>query len=128
MYAALGAALVLVGWMGGRLVTRSEEVARAKLHRGLALAWISPWLLYMQWINPLAWRWGSVLAVGMPFAWERARWKHARRDRLTWMSWIGFVWLLQQTPFLKLLGVAHWTDLHPYGLVSFYWFLLLGLA
>lgn len=125
---AMGSACILVGWMLGRLVARSQQTASGRIASGQALGWISPWLLYTQWVNPLAWRWGSALAVGMPFAWERMRHRGSRMFRWTVGTWIAFLWLLQQTPFLRLLGIHHWTDLHPYGVVSFYWLLLIGLC
>ncbi|MCM2279457.1 MAG: glycosyltransferase 87 family protein [Oligoflexia bacterium] len=79
-----------------------------------ALAWITPWLLFTQLANPLAWRWGSVFAVGAPLC--------ARRS---W-GWglVLVLWLLQQTPVVKLLGFSHWTDLHGYGVITLYWLAL----
>lgn len=125
---AIGLACVLAGLILGRLVVRSQETASGRIGRGQALAWITPWLVYTQWVNPLAWRWGSALAVGMPFAWERARNRGPRVLRWTLGSWVAFLWLLQQSPFLKLFGIHHWTDLHAYGVISFYWLLLIGLC
>jgi hypothetical protein len=123
---ALGAAFVLAGWVLGRLILQTDSSSSGRIRRSGVLAWMAPWLLYMQWVNPLAWRWGSALAVGMPFAWEKTR--LSRMARWTLACWLGFLWLLQQTPFLRLVGVQHWTDLHPYGVVSFYWLVLIGLA
>ncbi|MCM2324469.1 MAG: glycosyltransferase 87 family protein [Oligoflexia bacterium] len=78
------------------------------------LAWISPWLLFTQLANPLAWRWGSVFAVGAPFG-----------ARFSW-GWavVLLLWLAQQTPVVKLLGFEHWTDLHGYGVITLYWLAL----
>jgi hypothetical protein len=84
--------------------------------------WLHPWLLATQLANPLAWRWGSVLALGVGERLQRG----AELRRASWGILIGILllWLSQQTPIVRVFGFHHWTDLHRYGVVTFYWLLL----
>ena len=125
---AWGIAFLLAGLLLGKLIVRSQETASARIQRAQALVWISPWLLSMQLLSPLAWRWGSVLAVGMPAVWYRWGDRNSRVLRWTAATWIFFLWLLKQSWFLRPFGIELWTDLHAYGLISFYWLVLLVLA
>jgi hypothetical protein len=130
---ALGLSLAVSGLLLGVLIAR---LARNYRERD-SLGWITPWLLATQLFNPLAWRWGSVYAVGAPLASERgARAKPALEigpvsaGAIRWALWAALVplWLAQQSPVVKLFGVSHWTELHPYGVVTAYWATLILLS
>jgi hypothetical protein len=72
-------------WIVGGVFTSLGAWA---LYRRRALSWreqIGPWLIFMQLLNPLAWRWGSVFLLALPPA--------LARDRVaptTFASWVVF--------------------------------------
>ena len=115
---ALGLAGTAAGLMMGRLICRprepGEDIAK----------WAAPWFLLTQLLNPLSWRWGSVFAIGMPFADQR------RKGPLRWvlLAILAVFWLGQQNPVLKLFGLNHWSVLHHYGWITGYWISLLALG
>ncbi len=115
---AMGIATILVGITLGRLLARLDFVSGAKIRRGRALAWIAPWLMFAQWVNPLAWKWGNVFAVAAPFAW----WAGGLWGKRRWTQWLGFgllaaLWLTQQSSALQFTGV-----------VSIYWLVLVWVS
>lgn len=93
-----------------------------------ALAWVTPWLIVMQLLNPLSWRWGSLLLVGVPFTYSRVR-RH-KSFAGACPAWVAASLLLalQQNPLVRLLGYQHWTQLHGYGVITLYWLALLWLS
>jgi hypothetical protein len=113
----LGLCAVLGGYLLGRLLvkTKGQETTET-------LSWLSPWLLWVQLMNPLSWRWGSLFAVGMPLA--------ARPGRASWVlaPVILVLGCLQLNPVVQVLGFQHWTDLHPLGVVTLYWLALMFSA
>jgi hypothetical protein len=69
-----------------------------------------------------------VFLAGMPFAIFEGR---RRPLPLGWLALCGAALLLllgQQNPVTQLIGVGHWTQLHPFGWVTLYWVVLLLLA
>lgn len=118
---ALGFSLLVVGWVFGSLMTRLKGLST----RQELLVWLSPWALLIQLMSPISWRWGSVLAIGMPFA--IASVSSLRGRTWHWML-IGMVfglWMIQQNPLAELFGFKHWTDLHPYGSIAAFWLAVL---
>lgn len=113
---ALACTFIISGWGLGFMIRRSD---RTHLRNP------TPWLIFTQLVNPLAWRWGSVFALGAPFSAHVVRPIHWR----TWSLWIGIavLWALQQNPVVQSLGLSHWTDLHSYSLITLYWLGLLFL-
>lgn len=89
------------------------------------LAWISRWLLLTLLVNPLSWRWGSLLTVGVPFVLTREKVSQAPKFYGILFCFIVLLILFQQNPFVKFFGVSHWTFFHDYGLITFYWLALL---
>lgn len=122
--AALGIAGVISGLLLGILVIRRPYAPTAQD----SFAWITPWLIMGQLVNPLSWRWGSVYLLGSCFAAFRPG------RRFLWLRgilWVGVLvlFLLQQNPFVKgVLGLSHWTDLHEMGVITLYWVALLLLS
>lgn len=122
--AGLGIAAILCGLLMGLLVLRRPISPTAQD----SFAWISPWLIMGQLVNPLSWRWGSVYLLGAGFA--------AFRPGRRFMWFRGLLWLvvavlfaLQQNPFVKgVLGLTHWTELHEMGVITLYWVGLLLLS
>jgi len=115
-------AAALMGWLGWKLIRASLE----KRDPADALAWVSPWFLYAQLVSPLAWRWGALLWVGLPLAWEaHSGWK---RSRLALVMVVGGSWLIQQNPVIHALGFKHWTDLHIYSTLTIQWLAMLVLS
>lgn len=115
--------LIALGGVVGLLSVRLRKIGT----QTPALLWISPWLLLSQLANPLAWRWGSVFALGIPLgADERVRPKKSSRV-LEYALWglIFIFWLLQQNPVARALGFSHWADLHGYGIITYYWLALI---
>jgi hypothetical protein len=91
------------------------------------LANITPWLILMQLINPLSWRWGSMLLIGAPFSAE----SHLRsKNRSTWFVACVclLLFLVQLNPIVEKLGFGHWTDLHHFGSITIYWLFILILC
>ncbi len=90
-------------------------------------SWLTPWLILVQLLNPLSWRWGSVFLVGAFFS-------MALESRLPrWSRWLSaafaaFWFLLQLNPVVQALGLQHWSVLHAYGVVTAYWFSMLLLC
>jgi hypothetical protein len=90
------------------------------------LATISPWCVLMQMLNPLSWRWGSVFVVGIPFAvLGREQTGPRRRIQYGLGAIVLLLWLLQQNPFVHLIGKGHWTEFHGHGVITLYWLSLL---
>jgi hypothetical protein len=95
------------------------------------LAFISPWLIAAQLINPLSWRWASLLLVGSPLAvleWNRNEWDKFKPAQVLLVIGVSVLFLIQQNPVAHLLGFGHWTDLHHYGSITIFWMLLLLLC
>jgi len=90
-----------------------------------SLSHLTPWLLWVQLMNPLAWRWGSLFALGAPFAADTSQ--PYRIKNLILLIGILVLWALQQNPVVRLLGWSHWTQLHPFNLITAYWLVLLFL-
>ncbi len=118
-------------WMMGFLlavVLRLMKVQRLP-NEVQPLVWVTPWLIIGQLMNPLAWRWGSLLFVGAPLGIERS----GLWENRIWRSAVGGIMILliliQMNPVVQCFGWGHWTDLHPYGTIALYWIglLLLGL-
>jgi hypothetical protein len=118
----IGLTLVLAGIALGILISAPSR------GRG-ALATFTPWILLLQLLNPLAWRWASLILVGVPFACDRTG--SANRQPTAWAfaGWgaVTALWLIQLNPFVRLLGAHHWTELHPFGTIGMYWLVLLAL-
>jgi hypothetical protein len=93
------------------------------------LAWISPWLLLTQLINPLGWAWGGVYVLGLPLAMERSGAFRSGRwlPRLLWVI-VACGVLGQNKPFPQLLGFHSWEDACAYGTFTYFWVALLALA
>jgi hypothetical protein len=121
----LGVVGVFSGLLLGSFVTRIVREGQAPAQ---VFAWLSPWLVFTQLLNPLSWRWGSVFVIGMPFAIAGSA-AHRRRG-LAALLWAGvaLLWLAQLNPVVRALGFGHWSELHGYGIVTFYWLLLLLLC
>jgi hypothetical protein len=123
--------LALVGIIAVAVLLRLAVLtsSRTRAAHATPLATISPWLLLVQLLNPLSWRWGSVFAVGIPFAVVNrdARWWQ-RPMQLGLGAAVLLLWALQQNPVVHALGYAHWTELHHLGVITLYWFGLLVLV
>jgi hypothetical protein len=121
----LGVVSLLGGYLMGCLTTRNLKSTPGRD----VFSWLSPWLILTQLLNPLAWRWGSVFLVGIPFAvagLSVSREKNIARTLL--MGGVGVLWLLQLNPVVQRLGYHHWSEMHQYGLLTAYWFILLVLC
>jgi hypothetical protein len=117
-----GFAAIFLGLLLGFLVTR---VSRGRGDE--VWSWISPWLILVQLIYPLSWRWGSACLIGVPFAIATSRFRNRGFQVIVGLAVLGF-WLIQMNPVVKALGYSHWSDLHGYSLVTFYWLGLLLLS
>ncbi len=117
-----GLTLVIGGIFSGILVAQPPR------GRG-ALAWLAPWVLLLQLMNPLAWRWASLFVVGVPFACDRAGLERARPSAFAFVLWgaVTALWLVQLNPVAQAMGARHWTDFHPFGTIGLYWIVLLLL-
>ena len=145
MLAPAGVGLILAGWLAGRWTARFRRLrndagvrATSGAGRAAVLSWLCPWLLLLQWVNPLAWRWGSAFAVGIPFAassrfGEVDRGRRAascsqsgRRAGFFALYTIAFLlWGLQLHPVAQWLGFQSSADLRTDGLIGLFWFSLL---
>jgi hypothetical protein len=125
---ALGIACVALGLILGRMIQKTRM--RSAQPQFSALAAIGPWLLFVQLLNPLSWRWGSVLAIGIPFAAINSQGAEIRRGPLRVAVWGAVIalWLLQLNPVVQAMGWHHWTELHSWGEVTLYWLGLLLLS
>ncbi len=86
--------------------------------------WVTRWLILILLANPLSWRWASMLLVAVPFVWP----KRPRACHWIGLAGAAICLLLQQNPVVRALGIQHWTVLHDYGLVTYYWLSLLVLT
>ncbi|MEK7691907.1 MAG: glycosyltransferase family 87 protein [Bdellovibrionota bacterium] len=110
---------ILIGWLMAR-------PSRTPTWQG-ALPWMSPWLILIQLLNPLSWRWGSVFLVGVPLAVFGGIRRTPVASAVLFFL-ICIFWLIQQNPFVRALGFHHWTELHQYGVITAYWLLFLVAA
>ncbi len=97
------------------------------------LQWVSPWLLIILLFNPLSWRWGSLLVVGVPLVAMPNYLRLPRKKLYGIFYWaglvsVGLLWLLSQNPFVKIFGVSHWTEFNSLGSVTFFWLFLLFIS
>ena len=103
------------------IFTLGRTLTRVAIRKRNPLAWITPWLLLMQLIQPLSWRWASLFLVGAPLAClPEHRRKMTRREKVL-IPLTFILYLFQQNPVLKLFGMRHWTELHGTGLITLYW-------
>jgi hypothetical protein len=137
-FLALAAVGILGSLMLGRLTRRTAQ--RGRSPQFAALATIGPWMLLIQLLNPLSWRWGSVFVLGIPMVSQsgqagdpeagsfRFPWGFRRSTILPWCI-IVVLWLLQQNWVVQAFGYSNWTELQSWGIVTFYWlsFILLAL-
>ncbi len=114
--------LMLAGVALGILVSATPR------SRG-SLASLTPWVLFLQLMNPLAWRWASLLVVGVPVACDRAGPADRKPSAWAFAGWgaVTALWLIQLNPFARLMGATHWTEFHPFGTIGLYWLVLLLL-
>lgn len=116
----VAAVIAILGWMVQR------EGRRGRLGPVL---WLTPWFAALNLLNPLAWRWGSVLLIGAPLLAQAQANAQAQGQESPWvqrgrlMAWVAvlLLWLLQQNPVVRALGYSSWTELHPHGSVMLYW-------
>jgi hypothetical protein len=90
--------------------------------------WTAQWMLLALLVNPLSWRWASMVTVAVPLSLDWSAWKKAPKTRATMILAVFFIWLLQQNPVARALGWHHWTDINQYGLITFQWLALLILT
>ena len=113
----------------GALVIRSLlNISVSKRSPNDSLAWITPWFLMMQLLNPLGWRWGSLLVVGAPFAMENPAWIHARYFRWALYFMLGLLFFMQSDGTMTALGIQSAPYLRNHGAISLYWVVLLALC
>lgn len=115
-----GLTMILGGVLLGRLLLFKSVSGLSER----PLAWLGPWLVLTQLLNPLSWRWASVFMVAIPFAADS--WIHPKTRFLKWIEYglwglIAVLFLLQQNPVVQFLGYDHWTSLHSSGLITAYW-------
>jgi hypothetical protein len=117
---SLAAVLIWGGFVLGVMLSRPI--------RAIAWSWLTPWLLLTELLSPVSWRWGSLFAVGVPFALltpRKDRWIQARGVRLAlWVS-IALCWVLQFSVVNRWIGGGSWTEFHDMGIVTVYWMSLL---
>jgi hypothetical protein len=121
---------LLLGLLLGALVSRPVELGPIRLqqeHRAEPLRWLSPWLVFIQLVNPFAWRWGSVFLVGMPLASIRGRETTGKARVILWGIAIALS-LVQTNPIAQLLGYPHWSDLQGMGIGTALWAVFLFLS
>jgi hypothetical protein len=92
-----------------------------------ALGWMAPWMLLGQLLNPLGWRWGSILLIGIPFSLEWHTLIRKKEYRNCIFAFGFCLWLSQQNPVTQLFHL-HWTSLHAYRNITLYWMAWLLLA
>ncbi|MFZ9594566.1 MAG: glycosyltransferase 87 family protein [Bdellovibrionia bacterium] len=106
------------------------QLVRSSFRQSLVeapLARLTPWLILMQLVNPLSWRWGSLLLIG-------ASWVIPGHFRLRsvfswWMASLLIVlFLIQLNPIASFLGFDNWTVPHRFGSITFYWLVVLLLS
>lgn len=122
---ASGGVAVMGGIIFGSLSARSLKVTQNREVFG----WLTPWLILTQLLNPVSWRWGSVLLLGAPFAIAGIHRTVGRTVvRSVLILIVGVLWALQLNPVVKALGYHHWSDIHGFGVVTAYWLCLLLLC
>lgn len=120
-----GLTAMIVGLLLGRMVARSTEVRPY----GGELAWISPWLMIGQLMNPLSWKWANVFVIGMPLAFAQGKWiDNIWVRRLLVVCVITLMLLVQYAPFTQKVGIDVQADLLGYGVLTLQWLLLLILC
>lgn len=63
----LGLSAILLGLLLGVLIRRPMPALSEPWR------WLAPWLLFLQLVHPISWKWGSLFLLGAPFAvWDRA--------------------------------------------------------
>jgi hypothetical protein len=87
-------------------------------------SWITPWLLLAQLLNPLAWRFGSVFAVGAFFSSALESQLSSRARAFAW-ALFSVAFVLQFVPLLQFLGVENPALLQAQGVTTVYWLALL---
>lgn len=108
------AIISFVAFVGGFLGIRLARKARIDS----PLSWLSPWMLWAQALNPLAWIIGSIYTVGIPFS-------SGFKKRGEWTIWIlvAALWVCHiQFINIKISGQETW------GTTTLYWCFLLYLA
>ncbi len=97
--------------------------------RKFPLAWLAPWLLLIQLVSPLSWRWASLFAAAIPLAIVRGEPKTEwfKRWAALWVS-VLILWILQLNPVARALGFEAWTDFHGWGLITVYWIALVLIS
>lgn len=133
-----GVGSIVGGWLLGVLMMRRPSSPSAQD----TFIWITPWMILIQLLNPLSFRWGSVFLVGSCFASFRASRESSSPSvtskvtstgvpffRISYLVlfWLGIVvlFLLQQNFFVRpFFGLNTWTELHEFGTVTLYWLLL----
>ncbi len=130
LFLGLGGVGVVAGLLLGRMTQKTID--RADTPQFSPLAAIGPWLILVQLINPLSWWWGSVHAVGIPFA-ALAGGDGRREVRpgplrsALWALAIG-LWLLQVGAIGRLAGLGTLNDYFAYGAGTLWWLALLLLS
>lgn len=125
---SLPAALAVLGLLFGRLVSKRLKDSLGTPDSTITpLAWVTPWLLFMNLLSPVAWRWSSCLMIGVPFVMGEKR--LGERRAIWWIGLLVFaaLYALQLNPVVRSLGFEHWTSLHPYGIITGYWLVALLL-
>ncbi len=121
---SLAVTAIVMGAVLGRMILRTGACTRAS-HTS-PLATISPWLILVQLLNPLSWRWGSVFVLGIPFLALGKLDTKARRYSILIASLVALILLsLQLNPVARALGFEHWTELHGFGIITLFWLVLL---
>lgn len=105
--------LLMLLFAASRFVHRDQAQDRA--------AALGPWFLLLQILNPLGWRWGSMLislqSASLGYAFDR----FSKKRRLFFAALISILFLLQLNPVAHLLGQSSWTAFHDFGVVTAYW-------
>lgn len=88
------------------------------------IAWITPWLIFMQLLNPLSWRWSSMMLVGVFFSLPSKLETTQKREKIFYfVSFIFFIvlFVFQIMPW-KSFGMGEWAEYwNTLGLVTLYW-------
>ena len=120
---AVGLPFIIVGFLLGLLIRRKPQTIPTQD----TLSWLTPWMLFTQILNPLSWRWGSVYLAGSLFATQKGS-LGSKWVRVLLGIGLFALWALQLNPVVQSIGIHQWTELHTYGIVTGYWFLILVLA